>query len=211
MAYQEVSGRGATRPPRPAFYNDPLVRAIFYQLALIAAVVALGWYLVNNTLENMARQGIAGGFGFLHREAAFEISEKLIEYSPSDTYGRAFLVGILNTLQVAVVGIVLATIWGTVLGIARLSSNWLIRKLALCRRFAQRWTTIAATMPTTRAMAIQSCAGSAFGTGKTRPRLERKTPGRTCHACRGPGTISRKNAHQKRSWSGSGMLRKNST
>jgi general L-amino acid transport system permease protein len=132
MAYQDVSGRGAARPPRPAFYNDPLVRAIFYQVALIAAVVALGWYLVNNTLDNMARQGIAGGFDFLHREAAFEISEKLVEYSPSDTYGRAFLVGILNTLQVAIAGILFATIWGTILGIARLSSNWLIRKLALC-------------------------------------------------------------------------------
>jgi general L-amino acid transport system permease protein len=80
----------------------------------------------------MQRQGIAAGFGFLHREAAFEISEKLIDYSPADTYGRAFLVGLLNTLYVAALGIIFSTILGTIIGIARLSSNWLIRNLALC-------------------------------------------------------------------------------
>src|SRR5438874_1105879 len=133
MAYQEITrAGGAPHPHRPAFYNDPSIRAVFYQVALVAIVVALGWYLVHNTMANMARQGIAAGFGFLNREAAFEISEKLIEYSPADTYGRAFMVGILNTLFVAVLGVVLATIWGTLLGIARLSTNWLIRKLALC-------------------------------------------------------------------------------
>jgi general L-amino acid transport system permease protein len=117
-------------PSAPAFWNNPSVRAIVYQIVLVGGVIAVGGYLVHNTLVNLERQGIATGFGFLHREAAFEIGESLIEYSPSDTYGRALLVGLLNTLCVAGIGIVLATILGTVMGIARLSSNWLIRKLA---------------------------------------------------------------------------------
>jgi general L-amino acid transport system permease protein len=123
--------RDGARPTRASLVNDPNVRAIVYQVVVVGAVVALGWYLVHNTLENMARQGIAGGWAFLHREAAFEISETLIDYSPADTYGRAFLVGVLNTLHVAVLGIVFATILGTVLGIARLSTNWIVRKAAL--------------------------------------------------------------------------------
>ncbi len=117
-------------PTAPAFWNNPSIRALFYQLVLVGGVIAVGAYLVHNTLENLARQGIATGFGFLHREAAFEIGESLIEYSPADTYGRALLVGLLNTLCVAGIGVVLATILGTIMGIARLSTNWLIHKLA---------------------------------------------------------------------------------
>jgi general L-amino acid transport system permease protein len=117
-------------PTAPPFWNNPTVRALFYQLVLVGGVIAVGAYLVHNTLENLARQGIATGFGFLNREAAFAIGEPLIEYSPADTYARALLVGILNTLYVAGIGIIFATILGTVMGIARLSSNWLIRKLA---------------------------------------------------------------------------------
>ncbi len=97
-------------PTAPAFWNNPSIRALFYQLVLVGGVIAVGAYLVHNTLENLARQGIATGFGFLHREAAFEIGESLIEYSPADTYGRALLVGLLNTLCVAGIGVVLATI-----------------------------------------------------------------------------------------------------
>jgi len=117
-------------PTAPAFWNNPSIRALFYQLVLVGGVIAVGAYLVHNTLENLARQGIATGFGFLHREAAFEIGESLIEYSPADTYGRALLVGLLNTLCVAGIGVVLATVLGTIMGIARLSTNWLIHKLA---------------------------------------------------------------------------------
>ena len=89
-----------------------------------------GAFLVHNTLANLERQNIATGFGFLGREAAFGIGESLIAYSPADSYARAFLVGLTNTLYVAALGIVLATILGTVMGLARLSSNWLIAKLA---------------------------------------------------------------------------------
>nr|WP_211112282.1 amino acid ABC transporter permease [Azospirillum soli] len=110
--------------------SDPTFRAIFYQILVVGIVVAVGWYLIANTLDNLSRRSIATGFGFLEREASFGIGESLIDYSPRDTYGRAFLVGVLNTLKVSILGIVLATVLGTVIGIARLSSNWLIAKLA---------------------------------------------------------------------------------
>src|SRR5205085_10902166 len=118
------------RPKRPPPWNDPKVRGIAYQVLFVGIVVAIGAFLVNNTLINLQRQNIASGFGFLEREAAFGIGEALIAYSPADTYARAFLVGLTNTLYVSAIGIVLATILGTVMGLARLSSNWLIRKLA---------------------------------------------------------------------------------
>jgi general L-amino acid transport system permease protein len=118
------------RPGRPPPWNDPRIRGIIYQVLFVAIVAGLVVFLVHNTLVNLRRQNIASGFGFLDREAAFGIGESLITYSPADAYARAFLVGLLNTLYVSALGIVLATILGTVMGIARLSSNWLIRKLA---------------------------------------------------------------------------------
>ena len=121
---------GVTRPRRPPPWNDPRIRGIFYQVLFVAVIAALGAFLIHNTLINLRRQNIASGFGFLDREAAFGIGETLIAYSPADTYARAFLVGLLNTLYVSALGIVLATVLGTVIGIARLSSNWLIAKLA---------------------------------------------------------------------------------
>ena len=115
---------------RSSALNDPRVRAILYQVAIVAGVVGLGWYLVDNTVTNLENQQIASGFGFLEREAGFEISEGPIEYSAADSYGRALFVGFLNTVKVAVLGVVLATILGTLVGVARLSSNWLVAKLA---------------------------------------------------------------------------------
>jgi len=120
----------APPPARPPPWHDPRIRGIAYQILFVALVAAFGAFLIHNTLVNLRRQNIASGFGFLDREAAFGIGESLIAYSPADTYARAFLVGLLNTLYVAGLGIVLATILGTMMGIARLSSNWLIRKLA---------------------------------------------------------------------------------
>ncbi|HEV2100454.1 MAG TPA: amino acid ABC transporter permease [Stellaceae bacterium] len=119
------------RPTRPPFWRNPAVRGAFYQLVFVAVVVAACGFLVHNTLVNLGRQNIATGFGFLGREASFAIGESLIAYAPSDTYARAFLVGLVNTLYVAVLGIVLATVLGTMIGIARLSRNWLIAKLSL--------------------------------------------------------------------------------
>src|SRR5436853_4092506 len=115
---------------RPAPWRDPKIRAIAVQVVFVAVLAAFIAFLAHNTIVNLRRQNIASGFGFLDREAAFGIGESLIPYSPADTYARAFLVGLLNTLYVAAFGIVLATIFGGVMGIARLSRNWLISTLA---------------------------------------------------------------------------------
>src|SRR5579883_639283 len=116
---------------RGAWWNDERKRAILFQLAVAALVLALAAYLAHNAIDNLHRQGIATGFGFLDREASFEIGVSLIPYSPADTYGRAFLVGLLNTLLVAGLGIFFATLLGFVVGVARLSSNWLLGRIAL--------------------------------------------------------------------------------
>ncbi|QQP91206.1 amino acid ABC transporter permease [Skermanella sp. TT6] len=129
-----ISTRGpgnlAPQAPRRSLINDPNVRAIFFQILVLGGVVLLGWYLVSNVLENLARQNIATGFSFLDREASFAIGEAMIPYSPASSYSQALLVGFLNTIKVAVLGIILATVLGTIIGIARLSSNFLVAKLA---------------------------------------------------------------------------------
>jgi general L-amino acid transport system permease protein len=111
------------------FWNDQKTRAILYQLVTAAFVAFLGYYLISNVQTNMEKQSIASGFGFIHKEAAFEIGETPIEYSAADTYGRALIVGVLNTLKVSLVGMILTTILGTFIGVCALSSNWLISKL----------------------------------------------------------------------------------
>ncbi|MEO8144540.1 MAG: ABC transporter permease subunit [Betaproteobacteria bacterium] len=111
--------------------NDPHVRALLYQAALIAAVAFVAWYFVSNTLRNLDERKIATGFAFLSREAGFEIGEtSSFAYSAADTYLRALGIGIANTFRIAGIGIVLATLLGTVIGLARLSHNWLVARLA---------------------------------------------------------------------------------
>jgi len=110
--------------------NDPVTRGLFYQALVIGGVVAVGWYLIHNTLTNLESRSIATGYSFLEREASFAIGETLIDYSPADSYGRALLVGLLNTLKVSAIGIALATVLGVVVGIARLSKNFLVARLA---------------------------------------------------------------------------------
>ena len=123
----------SARPAPVIFYNDPRVRSIAYQVALCAVVVFLVYCAASNAIENLARARIASGFGFWDQTAGFDISQTLIEYSSrGSTYGRAFWVGLLNTLLVAGIGIVLATILGFVIGMSRLSSNWLLAKVAGC-------------------------------------------------------------------------------
>jgi general L-amino acid transport system permease protein len=116
--------------PKGSLLNDKDFRAVLFQILILAGVIAVGWYLVHNTLANLEQRKIAVGFSFLGRESGFGIGESLIPSSAADTYARAIVVGILNTLMVAVIGIVLSTILGTIIGIARLSSNWLVAKLA---------------------------------------------------------------------------------
>ncbi|WP_217267845.1 MULTISPECIES: amino acid ABC transporter permease [Halomonadaceae] len=116
--------------PNPPLWRDPAKRALLFQLLLIAAVVAFLLYIVGNTQDNLAARGITTGFGFLDRTAGFGISQTLIDYSSQSTYGRTFVVGLLNTLLVGGLGVLAATIVGFIVGIARLSPNWLIARLA---------------------------------------------------------------------------------
>ena len=97
---------------------------------MVGLVVALIAWLWRNTVHNLDTRHISTGFAFLWREAGMPIADALIPYRPSDSYWRALAVGVLNTLRVAVIGVVLATILGTLIGIARLSKNWLLAKLA---------------------------------------------------------------------------------
>ena len=118
-------------PARVAFYNDPKVRSIAYQVALCAAIGFLVYIAATNAIANLERARIASGFGFWNNTAGFDISQTLIEYSAQgSTYGRAFYVGLFNTLLVAALGVILATVLGFVIGIARLSKNWLVAKAA---------------------------------------------------------------------------------
>ena len=120
----------AAMPPRVALHNNPKVRALFYQLVLLAAVLWLGYEFALNAKANLDALKITSGFGFLDQTAGFGVNQSLIAYNEADSYGRVLLVGLLNTLLVAAVGIVLATILGFVIGIARLSPNWLVARLA---------------------------------------------------------------------------------
>ena len=119
-------------PPTSAvpFWRDAGKRALVFQLLALLIVAGASYYLFSNTQANLERQSIATGFGFLEKEASFEIAESVIEYSAADTYRKALLVGALNTLKVSFIGVILTTLLGTIIGIARLSSNWLISRLA---------------------------------------------------------------------------------
>ncbi|NIY74471.1 amino acid ABC transporter permease [Thalassospira sp. HF15] len=112
------------------YLNDENVRAVLYQIIAIGLIVLAGWYLVSNTLYNLEQQNISTGYGFLDLEASFEISETMIDYSAQSSYATALMVGLLNTVKVSLLGIILCTIIGTIFGVARLSSNWIVRKLA---------------------------------------------------------------------------------
>jgi general L-amino acid transport system permease protein len=126
-----VESSVAQQPVRVAFYNDPRVRSVAYQVLLCVIVGLLVYSAVSNAVDNLHRAHIASGFGFWNQTAGFDISQTLIAYSAAtSTYGQAFWVGLLNTLLVAVIGIAIATILGFTVGIARLSSNWLLVKAA---------------------------------------------------------------------------------
>lgn len=127
----------AGSPPLPSgkvtipFYRDTRIIAIIVQIVFAIAVAALLWYLYSNMMNGLRQANLLPTFAFLSVPAGFPIAESVIPYDPSMTYGRAFVVGILNTVRVAGIGIVLATILGLILGIARLSDNWLLRNVAL--------------------------------------------------------------------------------
>lgn len=117
-------------PPRSPWWRRSQLRAWALQgLLLLAVLGGIAW-IFDNALANLARQGIASGFGFWNERAGFAIGISLIEYSEASSYGRAFWVGLLNTLLVSALGVLIATVLGFLIGVARLSSNWLIRKWA---------------------------------------------------------------------------------
>jgi general L-amino acid transport system permease protein len=116
--------------PRTSLLNDPVVRGIVYQVLVAAAVIAFAGWIILNTAQNLAAQNKTTGFDFLFRTAGFDISFTLIPWSRTSLYWEAFVAGLLNTLLVAIIGIFFATLLGFTLGIARLSSNWLIARVA---------------------------------------------------------------------------------
>ena len=124
------AGDVAPRQPRVPLWNNPAVRGAIWQAALLVALVYLAWNAVENAAANMRARNIPTSFDFWNNTAGFDVNQTLIEFSAVSTYGRAFLVGLLNTLLVAGVGVVLATIVGFIVGIARLSTNWIVAKLA---------------------------------------------------------------------------------
>ncbi|MFG1419745.1 amino acid ABC transporter permease [Xanthobacter sp. V0B-10] len=129
MSDARLSDPGAVRGRRWS-WTDPKLRSSVIQIALGLVLVWLAWSFYANAESNLSRLGIASGFGFLDDRAGFAISQALIPYNENMTYGRAFLVGLLNTLLVAFLGIILATVIGFLVGIARLSSNVVIKALA---------------------------------------------------------------------------------
>ena len=124
-----VAALGSAPRVKVAPWNDPVIRGWVFQIVVVGLVGALAWYLVSNTIDNLNRQKIASGFDYLGREAGFEIGDSMIAYSPASTYARAIWVGILNTLRVAILGIILSTLLGTLIGVGRLSPNWLLNKI----------------------------------------------------------------------------------
>src|ERR1700744_782458 len=127
-----VESLGSTTRAKVSPWNDPVIRGWVFQIVVVGLVGLLAWFLVSNTIENLQRQKIASGFHYLGREAGFEIGDTMIASSPASTYARAIFVGLLNTLKVAVLGVVLSTIFGTLIGIGRLSPNWLLAKICEC-------------------------------------------------------------------------------
>jgi general L-amino acid transport system permease protein len=116
--------------PQTFFLNDPKIRGVFYQIVVAVLVVGFAAWITQNTAANLAAQNKTTGFDFLWKTSGFDISFSLFQWDRTSYYWEAFLVGLTNTLLVAAIGIVLATMLGFTLGIARLSSNWIISRLA---------------------------------------------------------------------------------
>ncbi|MCB1477565.1 MAG: amino acid ABC transporter permease [Rhodobiaceae bacterium] len=127
MAVQDTMGQA---PAKASFIYDPKVRGVFYQIVLVAAIVWLGWEFITNAARNLEEQNISAGFGFMSNTAGFGITQSLVSYSEESSYGWAIYVGFLNTILVAFLGIIFATVIGFVVGIARLSNNWVISRIA---------------------------------------------------------------------------------
>jgi len=120
---------GSGEPPKVSLLYNPALRSVVYQVVTFVVIVAAVWYAWHNVIQNLARANMSAGFGFLNSRAGFDIAQTLIAYSSDSTYFRALQVGLINTLVIAAAGIVTATIVGLLVGIGRLSHNWLIARL----------------------------------------------------------------------------------
>ena len=120
----------AQMPSKPPFWRDPDKRAMLFQALALGFVLYLGYSLVSNTMANLERQNIQTGFNFLSVSTGFPIAESIIFYDEDSSYLDAFFVGLGNTIYVSIIGIVLATVIGFLMGVARLSNNFLLSRLA---------------------------------------------------------------------------------
>ncbi len=127
----KASARKSSGNAGAAFYNNPNVRAVFYQILLVLGLGYFFYSIISNVLANMEATGIKTGFRFLGASAGYDVLMSLIPFEATDTYGRIFVVGFLNTLLVSAIGIFFATVLGFIFGVANFSHNWLIRKVAL--------------------------------------------------------------------------------
>lgn len=121
---------GAERSQLSKLINDPKARGLAAQALVGGLLILAGYYLVNQTIYNMEKRGLTAGFDFLWTTAGFDIGYHMIDFHPTDTFAKVFTVGVINTLFVSVIAIITATIVGFVMGIARLSKNWLISRIA---------------------------------------------------------------------------------
>jgi general L-amino acid transport system permease protein len=126
----DITAPSAPKRERSSLLTNPRTRSLLIQGFLFVAVAVAFWFFIANGRSNLAARNIATGFGFLGQSSGFDISQSLIPYDDTATYGRVFFVGLLNTLLVSAIGVVLATIIGFLVGIARLSKNWLLARLA---------------------------------------------------------------------------------
>ncbi len=134
MAVSDSRKQSEHVKPKPEFdfFNDERVRSVFYQILTAAVVGWIGWYLFTTTAHNLEVRGMDSGFGFMGVEAGFDTDFKLIAYQAGvGTYGDIFLIGVLNTLYISFLAIIATTILGFIIGVLRLSNNWLISKVAL--------------------------------------------------------------------------------
>ncbi len=120
---------GSGDPPKVSLLYNPALRSYVYQIVTVVVIVWVIWYAWHNASQNLARANMTAGFGFLNSRAGFDVAQSLIAYSSDSTYFRALQVGLINTLVVSAAGIVTATIVGLLVGIGRLSQNWLIARL----------------------------------------------------------------------------------
>ncbi|OCW58830.1 amino acid ABC transporter permease [Hoeflea olei] len=173
MAHQESVSAGADDSGRASLIYDPRVRGFVFQALLIIVVAGLVWSGLTNAHDNLQRAGIASGFGFFKERAGFDIGQSFIHYTNDSTYLRAFFVGLGNTLVVAVIGIFFATVIGFIVGLARLSKNYLVRKFAtvyvetlrnipLLLQLLFWYKAVLSILPSPRAMGIEPGSEIAF-------------------------------------------------